>query len=341
MAKKEHEISGPKDGAMSRRDARKAHHLLKHGRKWLWIHRDTVSAAQVESCSTALKKLEDAMATGSKPRVSAATDEAEKVFQSVRPRTKWSGWRENFEAIFVALVIAGAVRTYFVQPFKIPTGSMQPTLYGTFPSPYEKPTPYENGEKPNALGRFFGGIILGKTYYENGYRFSGDRIFVDRFTCNFVRPKRGDVIVFRTRNMREKPPQQGADFYIKRLVGLGGEKLQIRRGELVINGETVYTPKVFEAIYAKPIAEGANLKGYVTIEELGRYDFEKRRQRHEVEIFSSDDVAQIPNGHIFVLGDNTANSTDSRYWGTIPRRDIIGRAFLIYWPWSPRTGLIR
>jgi signal peptidase I len=339
MSKKHLPTEKATTSALPRRDVRKARHLLKHGRRWLWIQHDTISAAQQESCKASLEKLEKSLEEGGGAKLTAAMSEVEKLIQSIRPRGQWSGWRENFEAIFVALVIAGAVRTYFVQPFKIPTGSMQPTLYGTFPS--DTTIPYEGGRKPNIINRFFGGIIYGKIYFEDGYRFGGDRIFVDRFSCNFVRPGRGDVIVFRTRSMKERPPQQGADFYIKRLAGLGGEKLQIRGGKLWINGQIVRTPSVFEAIYSRRIADGAHLRGYVTIEELGRYDPGKRRRRHEVEMFSSEDVCAIPIGHIFVLGDNTANSTDSRYWGTIPRRDVIGRAFLIYWPWSQRTGRIR
>src|SRR5437762_2903390 len=106
----------------SRRDLNHARHLLKHGKKWLWVQHDILTPQQMETCEAALNRLRSAMDGESKQKLAATMDDVEKQFKSARPPVALAGWRENFEAIFVALVIAGAVRTYFVQPFKIPTG---------------------------------------------------------------------------------------------------------------------------------------------------------------------------------------------------------------------------
>jgi signal peptidase I len=127
----------------------------------------------------------------------------------------------------------------------------------------------------------------------------GDRIFVDKVSYRFQEPKRGEIIVF-------KYPLDPKKDFVKRLVGFGGEKLEIREGGLYLNG--------------KKLDEPASLAGkfYYNRDD---WDFGKHGQE-----------VLIPEGHLFVLGDNSAQSSDSRNWGFVPRKDVIGRAVLIWWP---------
>ncbi len=129
-----------------------------------------------------------------------------------------------------------------------------------------------------------------------------DMLFVNKAIYKFSEPQRGDVIVF-------KYPDDPSLFFIKRIAGLPGEKLEIRDGQLVINGKIV-----------KSIAPGG---GYLN---AGGYGQEGQ-------------VIEIPKENYFVLGDNTLNSKDSRYWGFVPKENLIGKAYKIYYPFD-RSGPI-
>ena len=123
----------------------------------------------------------------------------------------------------------------------------------------------------------------------------GDRIFVNRFAYRFSEPRRGDVAVF------IYPMDKKRDF-IKRIVALPGETVEIRDGHVLINGKLVNNPP--------PVAQ----LEYFT---LGPY---------------SHGEIKVPENAFFVLGDNSRNSKDSRYWGFVPYENLRGKAFLIYWP---------
>ncbi len=183
--------------------------------------------------------------------------------------------REYAEAIFWAFVIAMVVRTFVVQAFKIPTGSMEPTLHGA--------------------------------------KWGGDKILVNRFLYRFKDPQRGDIIVFSTKNIEGL--DKGKD-YIKRLVGVPGDRVEIRDPHIYVNGKRMEQPDIFNQF---------------------RYfntDFEDGPYGH------SEEEITVPSGHYFVLGDNSANSRDSRYWGFVPRKNIKGKAMFIYWPPS-RVRMLR
>lgn len=179
-----------------------------------------------------------------------------KFFQTRRKEwllDKWKNWGEPF---IVAAILAVVIRTFLLGPYKIPTGSMIPTLM------------------------------------------VGDRIFVDKVSYHFHEPKRGDIIVFKY------PLDEKKDF-VKRLVGMPGEDLQIKDGKILVNG--------------KPV------------------DNEKLNQNYYYNVVSSqygepNQVIHVPNDSYFVLGDNSAHSADSRSWGFVPKGNLIGRAFLIWWP---------
>ena len=131
----------------------------------------------------------------------------------------------------------------------------------------------------------------------------GDRIFVDKLTYRFREPQRGEVIVFKYPLDRKKD-------FVKRLIALGGEAVEIREGQIYINGRRLENPLSIATRF------------YYNRDD---WDFGKQGQK-----------VQVPPGHFFVLGDNSAQSSDSRNWGFVAHKDVVGRAVLIWWP--PKIG---
>lgn len=175
--------------------------------------------------------------------------------------------REWVESIVIAVILALFIRAFFIQAFKIPSGSMRPAL--------------REGDKIMVNKLLFGPKIP-----FTDYRFPGLR-----------EPKRGDIIVF-------VYPEDTKKDFIKRLVAVGGEAIEISNGNILIGGETIEAPPEMLKIYYY------NRGGY------GR----------------EEKVVKVPQDHYFVLGDNSDSSRDSRYWGFVPKENIIGRAIFIWWP---------
>jgi signal peptidase I len=196
--------------------------------------------------------------------------------------------REWIESIVIALLLAVVIRSYIVQPFKIPSGSMRMTLiegdhlfvnklrYG----PTLLPTFQMDIPKLNASIKWPEALLP----------------LTKKRLPGFDKPKRGDVIVFVYPNDRSKD-------FIKRLIGLPGDQVEIRDGKVWINGA--------------PMVDERNKNIYY----YNRGDFAPVRG-----------VITVPPGHVFVLGDNSGSSHDSRYWGFVPEADIIGKAEFIFWP---------
>jgi len=178
-----------------------------------------------------------------------------------------SALREWIESIAVAAFIAFCIiRPFVAQAFKIPTGSMRPTLM--------------EGDL----------ILVNKFLY-------GAKVPITDLRLPALRqPVHGDVVVF------IYPEDRSKDF-IKRLVGLPGEKVLIKNGTIYING--------------KPLGGMA----FASTFYYNRGDFAKE----------GEEIA-VPEDSYFVLGDNSASSKDSRYWGFVPKRNLLGKAMLIYWP---------
>jgi signal peptidase I len=207
-----------------------------------------------------------------------------------------------------------------------------------------------------------GGMFPGRVYHqgEDVVKMqvqAGDHLFVDRLTYNFRPPERGEIAVFETKGI-QNPRMEQDEFYIKRLVALPGERVQIGDDRhLRINGQRLdaSTPH-FENVYGfdpkQPPREsqfsghvndtvadndGLNTKPYIQLAPL----FPDETTVFTNELF---DVTNVVTGEgekvnsYMVMGDNTCNSFDSRAWGPFPARNVIGKSFFVYWPLSPRFG---
>lgn len=370
------------------RTVRHALQMRKHVWKILQHQRDILSPQAIEAVTKSLEDLRRTCATGDKTAVQAGMDEVEKVANKWLRTYPNAGLRENVEVLLVAIAVAMGIRTFFLQPFKIPTGSMQPTLWGihteVLPADFQIPNrlvrladfwingvsyehlvakaagSFEGLSQPTRMALFNLKQTLrvgGENYLlwfpadnvlENLTRqdywsgpdgspkqfkpgddilklrvVSGDHLFVDRLSYNFRRPRRGDIIVFETKHV-EHPNVPKDQFYIKRLVGLSDEHLKIGRDQrLVVNGKplTPSTPH-FENLYSFT-------DGYQTNHYFGHVG---------IGLFANEQEFVVPHDHLVVMGDNTMNSLDSRYWGSFPRNDAVGTAAFVYWPISSRFG---
>lgn len=319
-----------------------------------------------------------------------------------------SFWAENIEMILVAGILAIGIRTFFFQPFKIPTNSMYPTYNGMTHQVYADPA-----DAPGSVGRAVRFVTLGARHIslqapvagevaivraepalvpgrkfgvlptvnrrwlfmvgnevvpldlpaefdfsgvlqsmlegpdvrqttarggvqvlqtglrvERGEIFlafdllTGDQLFVDRMTYHFRRPRVGEPFVFVTDNIEHMPATERGKYYIKRIAGAGGDTLQIVPPVLLRNGE----PATGAPAFAANAAQEGRYSGYVVFSNV-------RGAR-----FPGDQPIEVPVGHFFALGDNSPNSSDSRVFGFVPESEVIGRAIIIYYPFSHRWG---
>ncbi len=282
--------------------------------------------------------------------------------------------REYVEIAVVAISVAMAFRTFFVQPFKIPTGSMEPTLYGVKVEPqvgrglmdrfpltlvslalfgdrYVEIRAARSGVieqlvrdetyiyslngvvppfRPGMAQHFSpGDNVQQGDLLASGRVRAGDHIFVNRLRYNFIRPRRGDVFVFRTDGITH--PQVKEDtYYIKRLVALPDEQVSIDPPYLVINGQRLVEPDVFRR---QVYAADKGYQGYVlppTGTGVPTPPFTHQRS-----------VLQLGSTEYLPLGDNTRQSLDGRYFGGVDRENVVGPAVIVYWPLSRRWGRIR
>ena len=163
--------------------------------------------------------------------------------------------KEWGQSILVAVILTLIIRTYVIQAFKIPSGSMRPTLL------------------------------------------EGDKLFVNKFIYRFHEPQRGDIVVF-------KYPEDPKKDFIKRMVAFEGETVEIKDGKILVDGKPLTDPKRFGKFY------------YYNHDPYG----------------PPNEKIKIPTNSYYVLGDNSANSTDSRFWGFVPKKNLLGKAMVRWWP---------
>jgi signal peptidase I len=160
---------------------------------------------------------------------------------------------------------------------------------------------------------------------------------VDRFTYNFRRPKRGEIFVFKTKGIPDIGQQDV--LYIKRLVALPGETVQIGNDRhLIIDGKKLdaSTPR-FERVYEFEFVTNSPYVGHVNDTALRKMGYETHQS---IAPLMSDerDKYKVGPRHYLAMGDNTLNSADSRAWGDVPRENIIGKCWFVYWPFTERFG---
>jgi signal peptidase I len=180
------------------------------------------------------------------------------------------GWRIAIDWIVTivgAIAIVLAIKAWVINPYRIPSSSMEPTLHCARPG-------------SGCESRF------------------SDRVLANRFIYHFRQPHRGDIIVFKTPPLAKQRCGAGGTF-VKRLIALPGETWEEKNGFIFINGKKLIEP------YVKP----------------------DRRDTG-----TSYPTRKIPAGTYFMMGDNRTQSCDSREWGPVPRKNLIGEVFFVYWP---------
>lgn len=185
--------------------------------------------------------------------------------------------REYTEAIVIAIILALFIRSFVVQAFKIPSGSMLSTL--------------QIGDH----------LLVNKFIYGVKFPMNGQTLIP------WKSPGRDDIVVFRF------PKDRSID-YIKRVVGVAGDTVEIMNKQLYINGEAITNPHI----------------QFTNDNILGA----KASPRDNM------GPVKVPEGKIFVMGDNRDNSYDSRFWGFVPLNDVLGKAFILYWSWDLEKPLM-
>ena len=190
----------------------------------------------------------------------------------------------------VGALIFGSIpvclRAFVLQPFRAATNAMAPT-------------------------------IRGATKLANGRTQIADRFFVDKLSYKLRAPRRGEIVIFRTDEIPDMPESLLGKYFVKRIVGLPGERVSIQPPYLYINGQRVSDPPIFETIQ---LAQNG-YSGYV-LPKVPRPDY----------LGSETNSVQLGEDEYFVLGDNSRSSLDSRYWGPVRGHSIIGQVTRIYWP---------
>jgi signal peptidase I len=372
--------------------------------KRLRYNRDIWPEKAINGFEQAIAALKRGIAARDKEGLETTQKELESLASEFCPVPKDAAIRENVEVFVTAIIIAIGIRTFLLQPFTIPTGSMQPTLNGITGT-------WMAQNPPNYLARWWDYVWQGRTYVhvvakeddmivrmqpENnlfglfnqfqfkhtrlfgargsylvpappdvvqkvfglnvypgdgisllsplavrkgeailrGYYDQGDFVFVDRVSYNFARPNRGDVIVFHTRGLptKEGAPYQEwmfgpSQFYIKRLAGLPGDTLRVDSGKLIVNGKPAEG-----AAFQRVMSARDGYNGYANGAPRNILPFDLR---------TADKSFTIPNGRYYAMGDNSYNSSDSRYWGPFPETNTVGRGVFVLWPFSRHFGFVK
>lgn len=278
--------------------------LLAEARRLLRKQRNRLKPEILESVEHAVAELSGALKENQVDRLCDLIERLDDLLEKNLSFARKSATREYIESIGFAVLIALLLRAFVVEAFKIPSGSMIPTLK------------------------------------------VGDHLFVNKFIYGlripwtnlkfFARtPQRGDVIVF----VYPKDPDKD---FIKRIVALGGDTVEVRDGVVIVNDKPVPRKTVAQNCSYLDTEEGSD-----RAEVRDCVAFDETVPGHEYRVIQDPDglsatdypPTKIPPGQVFVMGDNRDNSHDSRFWGTVPEGQIKGKALIIWWSKGAPEGV--
>jgi len=363
-------------------------HVLREARVQLRRYRHRLNDETRRSIESEIERLQEARTARRKEDARKIAKSLVKKVREHAPKTFWHHTIETVESLAVAIVVALAIRQFIVEPFKIPTGSMEPTLHGSV----DKPVPH--------IGDF---IMVNKSAYGPKIPFTNRRLWT-------VKPKRWDIAVFTTNGITTEDGRLAASDpprnFVKRIVGLPGETLEIRDGWLYVDGEqmemppyleerlteesertTPYVlppdrPHVYVKTYYKINLLGLHVLGYlpkgrkatvtrtIPADGVGEITYETGMSRHVARarnvygetvsegslVLMTDESEEVvtvrpihvvvgpwpyghdrepfivPEGHYFMMGDNSPASADSRAWGFVPFENLKGRVVCVWYP---------
>ncbi len=388
--------------------------LLKGAQKFLHYKRDLLAPDRIDEIESRRADLKAAIKAKDLDAVKETSKQVRNTCEKSLAHYRQPDFlQENIEVFWVAIVVALGIRAYFLQPFRIPTGSMQPSLNGIVATTthdqegWDKPwlgkravdfvlsgRSYENivAEKDlNITGMkdasflllsrtkiFFddgSNVVIGSPLNEaagiktialalqrkrsditphfaegdpifQGYLTSGDLVLVDKLSYHFRQPKRGESFVFDTRDIPTGGPaslssQDGGTHYIKRLVGVPGDEIQVKQPDLWVNGAIAQEATLKRVMSQEDDPKGTPYTGYAN----------PPRGRGQKSPFSDpsysvrlEDNPKKGNNYreFYAFGDNSPHSLDSRYWGSVKQYNLVGPAFLSLWPFnSGHWGFIK
>lgn len=216
-------------------------------------------------------------------------------------------WVEYGASFFPVILLVFVLRSFLVEPFKIPSGSMIPTL---------------------EVGDF---ILVNKFAY--GIRLP----VINKKVIDIGDPQRGDVMVFRY-------PEDPSLDYIKRVIGVPGDKVAYQNKRLTVNGQPVETTRIADYLhperlyYSQQFVEKANGVEHRVLNDKDAPGFisdaTQFEYRNNCLYNNAGVICTVPAGHYFMMGDNRDNSRDSRFWGFVPEQNIVGKAFFVWFNFS-------
>jgi signal peptidase I len=215
---------------------------------------------------------------------------------------------DQIRTILIAVIIALAIRAFIIEPFRIPSGSMLPTL------------------------------LIGDHLFVNKFAYGPKIPFTDRRLPGLREPERGDIIVFTVAHRggetfpADRHPGLPREEYVKRIVGLPGDRVEFREGKVFVNDEEVPAEPLHETF-----RDGAGRELDVLQVSVGSRKY-KILDDPAIYFRAPRPVTTVEPGRYLVLGDNRDYSKDSRVWGTVRKAEIKGPAFVLYWSWDFNGG---
>lgn len=324
------------------------------------IEEKKLSSSTIEILSETVIRFQNAVRSGDLKTGRSSLKRLNGLLEGDASTALKSKFREWTESIIFALIMVFVIRNFIVEPFKIPTGSMTPTLLGIkkFCPACGRNYRYDvNTCAVDGTGlevEHVGDKIL-VTKFLYGAR-TPDRIPFTGILLPFIQlpalrsPQRGDIVVFHF-------PEKLEMDYVKRLVGLQGETIEIRGGRILADGEDVTTTEMAKVYYNNVGNRQGSEHFYgeaglpftipnqgmvIPLEPDTRWYWSPliERDGHELKVVNGEVLIDgsrrenytVEQDYYFVLGDNSSNSRDSRYWGFVPEKYLVGKVFFKYWP---------